>query len=164
MIDKQGRFFGKVSVVDLFAVAVVAAIIAVVYFNFGASGHLVTSDEQPVLITFYNPALHDFTVNAVEIDAPVIDDTNETFLGRVVDIEIGESVNFMPDVNCNEVASVMDGYSSISITARVNGRISDGAVVLGGNVYGIGAEVIIWAGRAKTMLLISDVQIESEVN
>jgi hypothetical protein len=77
-----------------------------------------------------------------------------------VDIQIDESISYMPDVNGIEVASPMEGYSSVSITSRVNGRISDGAVVLGGNVYGIGAEVIIWAGRAKTMLLISDVQLE----
>ncbi|MDR0273219.1 MAG: DUF4330 domain-containing protein [Clostridiales bacterium] len=162
MIDKQGRLLGKVSVVDLFAVAVISAVIAVVYFNFGASGRHVVSAGQTVEITFYNPALHDFTVNAIEIDAPVIDDVNGTFLGRVVDVDIGESVNFMPDVNGIEVASPMDGYSSVYITSRVNAGISDGAVVLGGNVYGVGSEVIIWAGRAKTMLLISNVEVISQ--
>ncbi|MCL2577401.1 MAG: DUF4330 domain-containing protein [Defluviitaleaceae bacterium] len=160
MLDKKGRLFGKVSVVDLFAVVVIAAIIAVVYFNVGGRSHINPGTEQPVLITFFNPALHDFTANAVEIGAVVIDDVNETFLGRVVDVEIGESVSFMPDIHGIETASPMEGHSSVYITSRVNGRISDGAVVLGGNVYGIGSEVIIWAGRAKTMLHISDVRAE----
>jgi len=160
MIDNKGRLFGKVSVVDLFAVVIIAAVIAVVYFNVGASGRPVTGAGQPVLITFFSPALHDCAAHAVEIGAPVIDDVNETFLGRVVSVEIDESISFMPDIHGNEVASPMEGHSSIYITSRVNGRLSDGAVVLGGNVYGIGTEVIIWAGRAKTMLHISDIQAE----
>lgn len=161
MIDKKGRLFGKVSLVDLFAVVVLAAIFAVVYLNMGASGRPVVGAEQPVLITFFNPALENFTVNALKIGAPVINDGNETFMGNVVGIEIGESISFMPDVYGNEVASPMEGYSSVAITSRVYGGMSDGAVVLGGNVYGVGMEIIIWAGRAKTMLNISDVRAES---
>jgi hypothetical protein len=162
MIDNKGRLFGKVSIVDLFAVVIIAAVVAVVYFNAGGGGRFVLGAEQPVLITFFNPALHDFTAHAVELNAPVIDDVNETFLGRVVNVETGESVSFMPDIHGNETASSMEGHSSVYITSRVHGRVSDGAVVLGGNVYGVGEEVIIWAGRAKTMLHISDIRTEQE--
>jgi len=162
MLDKKGRLFGKVSVVDLFAVVVVAAVVAVVYFNVGASGRHVTGAEQTVLITFYNPSLENFTVNAVREGTPVINDSNGTFLGTVVDVSVGESVVFLPDVNGNEVESNMVGYSSVAITSRVYGRISDGAVVLGGNIYGVGQEIIIWAGNAKTILNISDVRAEGE--
>jgi hypothetical protein len=161
MLDKKGRLFGKVSLVDLFAVVIISAVIAVVYFNVGAGGRPVAGAEQPVYITFFNPALHDFTAHAVEIGAPVIDDINETFLGNVVGVEIDESISFMPDIRGNEVASPMEGHSAISITSRVYGRISDGAVVLGGNVYGVGSEVIIWAGKAKTMLHISEISTEA---
>ena len=160
MIDNKGRLFGKVSVVDLFVVVVLAAVIAVVYFNFGSGSRPVTGAEQPILITFFNPALHDFTVNALRENTPVINDTNETFMGTVVGIEVGESISFMPDIHGNEVSSPMEGFSSVYITSRVDGRISDGAVVLNGNVYGIGEEVIIWAGRAKTMLNISNITEE----
>ena len=160
MLDKKGRLFGKVSLVDLFAVVVIAAIIAVVYFNVGGRRHIDAGAVQPVYITFFNPALHDFTVHAVEVGRAVIDDVNETFLGTVVGVEIGDSINFMPNIYGNEVASTMDGFSSIHITSRVYGRMSGGAVVLGGNVYGVGSEVIIWAGHAKTMLNISEVRTE----
>jgi len=160
MLDNKGRLFGKVSLVDLFIVVVVSAVIALVYFNIGASGRHIGGAEQTVLITFYNPALHDFSVEALRENTPVINDANETYLGEVVDIKVGESVSYMPDINGVEAASVKDGYSSVYITSRVKGRVSDGAVVLGGNVYGVGEEIIIWAGRTKTMLHISDIRTE----
>jgi hypothetical protein len=159
MIDKKGRIFGVVSLVDLFAVVMVGAIVAFVYFNVG-SARFELDDEQAVLITFFHPTLEDFTVHAVDIGAPVINDANETFMGYVVGVDIADSISFMPDIHGMEVASPMQGYSSIAITSRVYGRISGGAVVLGGNIYGVGTEIIIWAGRAKTMLHISDVRVE----
>ncbi|MCL2197820.1 MAG: DUF4330 domain-containing protein [Defluviitaleaceae bacterium] len=160
MIDKKGRIFGVVSLIDLFAVVIIASVIAVVYFNVGASGRPVVGAEQPVYITFFSPALEDFTVAALAENTPVIDDINGTFLGTVVGIEIGDSITFMPDIHGNEVASTMEGFYSVAITSRVYGGLSGGAVVLGGNVYTVGAEVIIWAGRAKTMLNISDIRVE----
>jgi hypothetical protein len=162
MLDKKGRIFGKVSVVDLFAVVVIAAVVAVVYFNVGAGGRPVVGAEQYVLITFFNPVLHDFTVDAAEeaVGLSVVDDVNGTFLGTVTEVRRGESISIMPDIHGNEVASPIPGHSSVYITSRVNGRLSDGAVVLGGNVYAVGSEVIIWAGPAKTMLHISEIRVE----
>lgn len=159
MLDKQGRLFGKISLVDLFAIIVIAAVIAVVYFNVGAGRRFIVGAEQPVYITFFHPALEDFTVNAIEQGAPVINDANDTFMGNVVNVQIGESISLMPDVHGIETASPMEGFSSVYITSRVYGGVTDGAVVLGGNVYGVGLEVIIWAGRAKTQLFISEVRI-----
>lgn len=160
MLDKKGRLFGKVSLVDLFAVIVIAAVVAVVYFNVGG-GRPVVGAEQYVYITFFNPALHDFTVDAAEeaerYNLPVTDDSNNIWLGNVVRVRRCESISVLPDVHGNEVVSPMEGFSSVYITSRVNGRLSDGAVVLGGNVYAVGSEVIIWAGPAKTMLHISDI-------
>ncbi|MCL2357904.1 MAG: DUF4330 domain-containing protein [Defluviitaleaceae bacterium] len=164
MLDNKGRLFGKVSLVDLFAVAVIAAVVAVVYFNVGAAGRPVLGAEQYVLITFFHPAMEDFTADAAEQAAergsPVIDDANEIFLGNVIEVLRGESVIILPDVHGVEVASTMEGRSSVHITARVSGRLSDGAIVLGGNVYAVGSEVIIWAGPAKSMLYISEVRAE----
>jgi len=160
VIDKKGRIFGKVSFVDLFAVAVLVAVTMVVYFNFGGGGRPEVGREQPIIITFFHPALEDFTVNALEIGVPVIRDGDDTFLGHVIGFDIGESISFMPNVQGFEVASSVEGYSSVSIHSRVYGRLSGGAAVLGGNVFGHGTELIIWAGQAKTILHISEIRPE----
>jgi len=163
MLDKKGRLFGRVSVVDLFVVIVLIGVFMVVYLNVGGrEWAVVTGPARPVYITFFHPALEDFTVNALEYGAPVINDADGTFMGNVVGIKPGESVGFAPDRHGNEVASPMAGYSSVSIQSRVYGHISDGALVLAGNVYAVGEEIIIWAGAAKTMLLISEITVEQE--
>lgn len=158
MIDKQGRIFGKISVVDIFIVAIIAAVVAVVYFNVGAGGRpAVAGPARPVYVTFFHPALEDFTVNAIALNVPVINDSTGSFMGTVVGVERGDSINFLPDVHGNEIASPMEGYSSVSITSRVYAHLTNGAAVIEGNIYGVGTEIIIWAGKAKTHLQIAEI-------
>lgn len=158
IVDDKGRLFGKISLIDIFAVVVLVMVVAVVYLNFGLGTRPVaTGPEQPVIITFFIPALENFTVEALEIGAPVENDTDGTFMGHVIGFEVGESISFMPDANGNEVASPMEGFSSVTIQSQVYGRFVDGTLLLGGNLYGSGTTVIIWAGRAKMMLQVSDI-------
>jgi len=158
IIDDKGRLFGKISLIDIFVVIILVLVFMVVYLNIGTNSKAaVRENEQPIRITFYKEALEDFTVDALEVGARVENDTNGTFMGNIVDIEVGESINYMPDVNGQEVASPMEGYSSVKITTEVMGRLSEGAALLNGNLYGNGSQIIVWAGKTKIQFYISDV-------
>ena len=159
MIDDKGRLFGKISLIDIFVLIVLGLVFLVVYFQIGTNSKAATREsDQLIQITFYKEALEDFTVKALKEGARVENDTNATFMGNIVNLEIGESVNYMPDVNGREIASPMEGFSSVTITTEVMGKLSDGSALLSGNLYGAGTQIIIWAGKAKMQLYISDVQ------
>ncbi|MCL2564600.1 MAG: DUF4330 domain-containing protein [Defluviitaleaceae bacterium] len=158
IIDKKGRLFGKISLIDIFAVVVLIMVFMVVYLNIGTNARAAAAGrEQPVVITFFKDSLENFTVEALERGARVENDTDGTFMGNIINIEVGESINFMPDIDGNEVASPMEGHSSVTIQTQVMGRMVDGTVLLNGNLYGNGTQIIIWAGIAKIQLFITDV-------
>jgi hypothetical protein len=157
MIDKKGRLFGKVSLIDLFAVAVLAAVFYVVYTSVDVLSGPGLGEEQPLAITFFRPVTPDFTVSALETGVPVRDSVLGTFLGHVTSIKTDESIHFMPDRLGNEVASPIEGHSAVWIATQVTGRLSDGAAVLNGNVYAVGSEVYIWVGDAWLIVHISNI-------
>jgi len=158
IIDQKGKLFGVISLIDIFAVVVLAMVLLVVYTTFGfGTRPIVTGAEQPVKITFFTSDLQDFTVNAIQMGARVENDTDGTFMGNVVGIEIGESISFMPDQDGREVASSMEGRSSVTIESVVYGQLVDGLLLLEGNLYGSGTTIIIWVGKAKMQLQISDI-------
>jgi hypothetical protein len=160
ILDNKGRLFGRVSIIDIFVIAVLVSVFAVAYLKFGNnSKSAVREPEQAVRIIFYKEALEDFTVSSIEMGAPVVNDTNGTLMGNVKEINIGESVNYLPDINGVEQPSPMEGYSSVEIVTEVNGRISEGALLLNGNLYGSGSKCIIWAGKAKIQLMIKDIEV-----
>jgi len=158
LIDSKGRLFGKVSLIDIFALVVFIMVFAVAVLNIGTNARAAAAgSSQPVIITFFKDALEDFTVEALEKGARVENDTDGTFMGHITSIEIGESINFMPDMDGNEVRSSMEGFSSVTLQSKVDGRLADGTVLLNGNLYGSGTQIIIWAGKAKIQLYITDV-------
>ncbi|MDR2898983.1 MAG: DUF4330 domain-containing protein [Clostridiales bacterium] len=160
ILDNRGRVLGKVSIIDIFVVVVLISVFAVAYLKFGNnSKSAVREPEQAVRITFYKEALEDFTVSSIEEGAPVVNDTNGTFMGNIEEIIVGESINYLPDINGAEQPSVMEGYSSVAIVTEVNGRMSEGALLLNGNLYGSGSKCIIWAGKAKIQLMIKDIEV-----
>ncbi|MCL2204266.1 MAG: DUF4330 domain-containing protein [Defluviitaleaceae bacterium] len=160
MIDKKGRLFGKVSLVDVFAAVVLIAVFFVVHFTVGARQAPGLGAEQPILITFFHPTLEDFTAETFTLGVPTLDYEARIHMGYVVAIEIGESIRFMPDRQGNEVASPMEGRSSVRLQTRVMGRMSHGAAVLGGEMYVVGDRVFLWAGTTWAIIHISDIQPE----
>jgi hypothetical protein len=160
MIDKKGRLFGKVSLIDLFAAVVLCAVFYVVFTAMRAGDRLDMGYEQPVVITFFSPVAHDFVANTFQTGVSVTDSERRIPLGYVTDIRVGDSIFFMADRQGNEVASHREGYASVFVSSRVTGRMTDGAVVLGGVVYAVGDEVYIWAGDTWLIMNISNIRTE----
>jgi hypothetical protein len=158
MIDKKGRLFGRVSLVDLFAAVVVAAVFFVVYGFASGGGKPALGEAQPVTLTFFAPALHDFVAYDLTPGVPVTDDDLGTFMGYVTAIERGDSIRFLPNRQGSLVASHMQGYYAVHIHTQVNAQLSDGAVVLNGTLYAIGSEVHLWAGSTRVIAHISNIK------
>ena len=155
MPDKKGRLFGYVSIVDLFALVMVGAIFFAVWSLAGSRP--VLEGEQDVYVTFHVAAVQDYTARVLERDVPVMDDDGHIFLGRVTDFVVGDSVYFLPDRAGNMVATTLEGYNAVSLTTRVPGRLTDGAVVLGGRLYAVGSEVHLWAGGVRMIMYVVEI-------
>ena len=158
ILDDKGRLFGKISIIDIFVLITVAAIIIVGVLKFGNTSHTaIRAREETIHIQFYMNALENFTVNAIKIGDIVSDDSNSNFLGNIVDIDVSESIEHDFSEAGILVASGIDNYSSILLTSEVRAQYLDGSVIINGNMYTTGSLIIIRAGNAKIQLHISDI-------
>ena len=153
MLDKKGRLFGYVSIVDLFAVMMVGAIFFAVWSLAGSRPTL--EGEQDVYVTFRVAAVPDYVARVLVSDVPVMDDDGGIALGRMVDFVVGDGEAFLPDRAGNMVATTLEGYHSVAITTRVPGQLTDGAVVLSGRLYAVGSEVHLWAGGVRMIMYVT---------
>lgn len=158
MIDDKGRLFGKISIIDIFIILVIISVVLVAYFKFGNKSYSgVREKEQLVHMKFFTPEVEDFTLIVEEGDN-VVNETNGSNLGKVVEVNIGDSLVISPDSEGKLIPSAKEGYSSMEITSEVMGRITEGSVVVDGNIYSSGSEIVIRAGDAKIFLKISDIE------
>ncbi|MCL2187394.1 MAG: DUF4330 domain-containing protein [Defluviitaleaceae bacterium] len=157
MLDKKGRIFGKVSLIDIFAVVMLAAVFFVVYFTIGGRNVPTPEEARYVQLTFFAPAVDDFTALSLAENTRVMDDDGAIFMGMVTDVTVGDSIFYESDRYGNTVRLHYAGFNSVYVSARIRAPVTEGAVVLGNRVYAIGDEVLAWVGNVRLIVHISHI-------
>ena len=163
MIDKNGKVFGKINIIDLIVILVIIAAVAM----FGVSrlsnrGENVAAvpEGQSTYITFYAEEVSDFVVDKLEEGAKVYDVEMKSELGEVVSFDVAPAVSYASNSDGDLVLTSREKYKSVKITAKVNGIPTDYGVSVNDNQYGVGHSLTIRAGAAKIYLRVYDVFVK----
>jgi len=164
VLDGKGRLFGVVSVVDLFAVVVLVAIGYAVFSaaQSRAGNRAGISDEQWVEITFVSHEACAFAAERLVAGGNALHGRGSHHLGRVTHVETGESFRFVHDTQGNEIAAANPGFVSVTVRTRLLTRLSDGAPMIGGNLYPVGSDLQIWVGNAVFTVYVAAIQPEEQ--
>jgi len=83
-MDRNGRLFGKVSVVDIFVFLLIAAIAAGVVFRFGFSGAVARNDNLNIVYTVKITMVGDFTLEHYVVGTSVYERFSNNRIGEIV--------------------------------------------------------------------------------
>ena len=147
ILDKKGKLFGKISIVDVIIVVIIIAAIAGLYYKFGKSG-TATPFTKPdtIQMTFYHEDVANYVVNAIKVGDVVKDRVQSAYFGKVTDIKIGPDIFFNPNASGQTIASSRPGYSSITITVVGQGSYTETGSTFGGVEYYVGKQIDMRAG------------------
>jgi hypothetical protein len=148
MIDKNGKLFGKISIVDILIIfaVIIAGLFLVNRLGLFSQKGAVTNTGDKLSVTFYQEEVNSFTANNVKIDDPTTETLLNMSFGKVVDVEVGPSVSWGEDAKGNQVKSTKEGWSSIYITMETNGKLGPNGITIGGSKYYIGQFVTLRVG------------------
>lgn len=163
IINKDGKLFGKISVIDIAAVLIVVILAAGIYMRFGGKAATsVVSDSRPVECTFFIKNVRMFTIEALEKSDKVYDKTSKAYIGDIVDVRYEDGmyqVN-MADGTFEPVAP--DERYNAYVTVRFDGKASDDGYYTKANKYlGAGSSVVIntkYAQCESTVYKIGDAE------
>ena len=138
-IDSKGRFFGKISIVDVLVVLVIVAVGAFIFLRVQGTG----SQLVGVRTTFAVEKVRYFTVDAIHIGDQVHDESG-SLIGTVVDstttatrVESGNSEGLA-------VGSDSQIYKDVILVVKGNGQKSaSGAVRVGGTNLVMGKQLTL---------------------
>ena len=83
MLDKRGKLFGKISIIDIFVIILIAALALGIYSRFAVKSASVETTAQPLEYTMKVSNVRIGTVNALkDYMGPVYDDTTKEYLGE----------------------------------------------------------------------------------
>ena len=165
VIDKDGKLFGKVSVIDI---AVVALLVAAGLFlasrYLSSRGSAITPGGALDLleIKFYSEEVNDFVVDAISVGDAAKEFAQYASFGTVTAVETAPSITWVADADANMFGMPKDGYKAVTVTMRARGRLEATGFSLDGTTYFVGKTVILYLGQAGFQGRISGVEVVEE--
>lgn len=158
MIDKNGKLFGKINIIDLLIILIVIA--AVVFFAtkmFSPAKESTKADTTKVAITFYaDEAPMNVTDMLVE-GAPSFEETTNVGFGNVTSFSSEEAYGWMSDAEGNLIKGPLVGYEYLTVSVEVDGSLNDNGVYLGGRLYCVGANYTMHFGKVMVYAKITSI-------
>lgn len=162
MIDKNGRLFGRINIIDLsFIILVLAAALFVMYRAGVFSPEKTAASEGRILLTMYQEEAPAFAASNVKEGDPVSESFKNVSFGRVVSVETGEPVNWGADEDGRQVETQRDGYRSLTLKMEAAGKTDSSGITIGGVKYYIGQVLVI---RAGTSIFYARIENAEQIN
>jgi hypothetical protein len=163
MIDKSGRLFGKLNIIDLIFIILIlaAAIFTMSKFGVFSPERISGGVEQKIRLTIYQEEANTFTVSNIKPGDPVSESFQNTNFGKVTGIEIGEPVNWGADQEGRQIATGRDGYSSVKIEIEAPGTVNSSGITISGVKYYVGQVLVI---RVGTSTLYARIEGAEQIN
>ena len=165
-VTKEGKLFGIINIIDLLVLLFVlaAAAVAVMFIKnppaaSGEKDETFVGEKGYVEVVFYTEEVSDFVIDKVSTDnAYVYDDACRHVMGKVTDVDVGDSIIYGLNAEGEYVASSKDDYRSAYITSFLDegARTRFGLAYNKAN-YGVGHSMTIRVDDAKIYLRVFDI-------
>lgn len=125
MFKKDGKLFGKVSVIDIAAILILILLAVGVLVKFSGNQNVQVASGEALQCTVQVKNVRDFTVEALKKGGPVFDKTTKEYIGEITDVtsEPGTTMLLLTDGTYREVQTG-DRYNAY-VTIAFTGKAGD---------------------------------------
>lgn len=144
----------KFTVIDALVILIIVAVIGFVGYKMLGGNSLTPNvnlgaDTAVYTVEYFFEEVPDFAAYAVKKGDTVTDDVRDHSLGKVVDVEVGDSVSYNADSNGIIQKSSKEGYKSVRLTTEVEAEEYEHGITISQTNYVIGHSMTLYAGNAK---------------
>ena len=144
IINKEGKLFGKISVIDIAVILIIAVLAVGIYIRFSGTTQTIATAGEDIECTFLVRNVRMFSAEALERGGPVYDKTSKEYIGQITDVRIedGEYQVNMADGTFQTIAPE-ERYNAY-VTVEFEGKVGENGYYTAANKYlAAGTTVII---------------------
>ena len=127
LLDNKGRLFGKINIIDLLILLIIIGAVVGAAYKFRTAS---VGQAETIVLKFYAEEVSEFVTDAVHVGDDVVDDTKSTYLGKIVDCKVDDSVVWGMNDKGEYVKTTKPGVNSILITTEVTGTIGNNGTII----------------------------------
>ena len=161
IVDKKGRLFGKINIIDLAVILAVIAVVAGVFVRFtGGAGKMVNAAKQIEFVVKV-VGIRDFTVDALERQGAVTDKRYNVVTGEITDVVTEETYFDSTKADGTIVNAPMEERYTSYVTIVTDGKESDSGYFNTNNEdLAVGREYTIYSKYVCTTGTITSVKVK----
>ena len=144
IINKEGKLFGKISIIDIAVILIIAVLAIGLYIRFSGTTQTIATAGEDIECTFLVRNVRTFSADALKRGGPVYDKTSKEYIGEITDVRIedGEYQVNMADGSFETIAPE-DRYNAY-VTVEFDGKVGENGYYTAANKYlAAGTTVVI---------------------
>lgn len=161
IIDKNGRLFGKVNIIDIAVILAVVAVVAGVFVRFtGGAGKIVTATKK-IEFEVKVDGVRSFTVDALDKKGLVTNKNYDIVTGEITNVDTVDCVQKATKTDGTVVEAPLEERYTSTVTIVTDGKESDSGYFDSNNEeIAVGREYTIYSKFVKTTGTITRVSAE----
>ena len=150
-INKEGKLFGKVSIIDIFVILVIVVAAFGIYTRFFAVNERVAVTENQLEYQFKIDKVRQGTYDAIAKLGPVYDKTTKEYMGEIIKVEAEECYESSELADGRVINSLVPERMDLIVTVKVNGSSNDTGYYTSDNKFiAVGSGFTITTKYAET--------------
>ena len=147
MIDKKGKLFGKINIVDLLFVLLIVAVACVTVYKFGFSTHKnINQTDTKIQYVLKVSGVRDFTADSINVGDEIYDDESDKFIGVVEAVEKKQAMDHIAKQDGTIVYAEKGDRYDVYVTVESDARIINGGFFANGTKeIGVFSDIIIYS-------------------
>ncbi len=135
MINKDGKLFGKISIVDIAVVLIIVILGFGIYAKFAGQSGAVVSSSEKIECTFLIKNVRSYTVDALEKKGGMYDKVSKEFIGDITKVEVEDGLYQVNMADGSFEQIVPEDRYNVYVTVEFSGKISDNGYYTAANKY-----------------------------
>lgn len=139
IINKEGKLFGKISIVDIAVVLIIAVLAIGIYSRFFGQSKVVVSSGQEIECTFLIRNVRSYTVDALKKGGNVYDKTSKELIGEITDVRQEDGMYNVNKIDGSFVQATPEDRYNVYLTVEFTGKAGESGYYTAANKFlGIG--------------------------
>lgn len=159
LIDRRGKLFGKISVVDIIIVIVILGLFPVIWFLTTTNDkNNMPTESDNINVTFKVDEVPDIFSNSIQNGLNVKVQHQDAVFGEVVDVSIDDRIVYGTNSSGKWIGSAKPNYKSAVFIVEGLGMYSDNQVLLNGVELFKGQKIALVVGNTTFYSRVLDIK------
>ncbi len=159
LLDERGRLFGRINIVDLAVVVLVAFVVAGAGYKVAGVNRRVVGEPETVRLTLEINKVREYTTRVIQTGQTLLEHNSSLPVGTITAVEVSPAVELVNTADGRIVEAVVPGRYDVILTVEGQAMVTGQAISVAGQQVRVGAEMRVKTDRYLVLTRVIGIEV-----